>query len=97
MWINNKTDEKVSDYNDMVNIIEETIDDYDEFENYLINNNFTESVLDLALDGKTWYRGVVTNFNILVDCFREDFIQENWDEWEYFEPDAECLQYESDD
>lgn len=87
----------VSDYDDAINIIEGTIDDYDEFENYLINNDFFKSVLELALEGKTWYRGIVTNFEMLVDCFREDFAQEIWDQWDYFEPDAECLQYESDD
>lgn len=98
MWINKETDENFNEYENVETYVDDKLDDEDEFENYLLDNNFEGYAAELAARGRTQYGGyIITNFEQLVCEFRDGLQSELWNEWEYFEPDAECLQYESDD
>lgn len=97
-YINTITGEIVEDYEEVVDIIS-ALDGAD-LQDYILTNygDFFEMCVEIIEAGETKLdNSVYYDIDLLTTTLYNEMKAERYNEWEYFNSDADCLKYESDD
>ena len=97
-YINTTTGEIVEDYKE----VEENINRLNgsDLQDYILTNygDFFEKCVEIIEVGETKLGKLVfCDIDLLTNALYDEMIEAKYNEWEYFDNDADCLKYESDD
>lgn len=97
-WVNTYRNIEVDTYNEVQNFIDSL--DGSDFDDYIKANygDYFEMITEILQWGGTKLGNTVyTNITDLNRDLFEEMKNSYLNEWEYFDDDADCLKYESDD
>ena len=97
-YINTVTGEIVEDYNAVEDIINKL--NGDDLQDYILTNygDFFVMCVEIIEEGETKLgNSVCCDIDLLTTAIYDEMKSIKYNEWEYFDSDADCLKYESDD
>lgn len=97
-YINTVTGEIVEDFTEVENIID-NLNGID-LQDYILTNygDFFEMCVEIIKVGETKIgNSVCCDIDLLTTALYNEMKTMRYNEWEYFDDDAECLKYESND
>lgn len=97
-YINTVTGEIVEDYEEVENFIDKL--DSADLQYYILTNysDFFEMCMEIITEGETKFgNSICCDIDLLTTTLYEEMKTIKYNEWEYFDDDADCLKYESDD
>ena len=97
-YINTVTGEIVEDYKAVDDIINKL--NGSDLQDYILTNygDFFEMCVEIIEEGETKLGSLVCdNIELLTNSLYHEMKMVKYNEWEYFDSDADCLKYESDD
>lgn len=97
-YINTITGDIVENYEEIVNTINAS--NGSDLQDYILTNygNFFEMCVKIINEGETKFgNSVCYDIDLLTTTLYNEMKRVKYNEWEYFDSDADCLKYESDD
>lgn len=97
-YINLTTGEIVKDYDEIVDSINAL--DGGDLQDYILTNygDFFEMCMEIIKEGETKIgNSIYSDIGLLTTDLYKEMREMRYKEWEYFDNDADCLKYESDD
>ena len=97
-YINTETGEIVEDYKAVEDIINKL--NGSDLQDYILTNygDFFEMCVEIIEEGETKFgNSVCCDIDLLTNTLYGEMKTVKYNEWEYFDSDADCLKYESDD
>lgn len=97
-YINTTTGDIVEDYEEVVDSINAL--DGTDLDDYIQTNygDFFEMCMEIIKEGETKIgNSIYCDIGLLTTDLYKEMKEMRYNEWEYFNSDADCLKYESDD